>query len=73
MKTYISSDLEQLTLTFLEEGGVQTSTFTDQQEFADFMQEHNVLLLVSNARNYSDLEDSEIVQQYEDLKTSLNI
>ena len=73
MKTYISSDLDQLTLTFLEGGEVKTNTFTDQQEFADFMQEHNVLLLVSNARNYSDLEDSEIVQQYEDLKTSLNI
>lgn len=73
MKTYISSNLDQLTLTFLEEGEVVTNTFTGQQEFANFMREHNILLLVSNARNYTDLEDSEVVQQYEALITSLKV
>lgn len=73
MKTYINSNIIELELTFLEEGEVKTITFTNQQEFVDFIVEHDIFLLVSNARNYSDLTDSEIIQQYENLKTFLNL
>lgn len=73
MKTYINSDIETLTLTYLEQGEVITEVFNTEQELKNFMVEHSIALFVSNARNYNDLPDSEIVQQYEDLKTSLNI
>ena len=72
MKTYINSDIQTLTLTYLEEGEVKTTTFITEQEFKDFLLEHNIPLLVSNARNYSNLEDSEIVEQYTALQTYLN-
>lgn len=73
MKTYIDGNIETLTLTYLEEGEVKTAVFNTEQEFKDFMQEHTVPLLVSNARNYSDLEDTEIVEQYTALQTYFNL
>ena len=72
MKTYINSDVETLTLTYLEEGKVNAIIFETKQEFKAFVLAHNVPLLVSNARNYSDLEDSEIVEQYTALQNYLN-
>lgn len=73
MKTFIGADINNLTLTYLEEGEVINVTFNTEQEYRDFVEEHNVTLLVSNARNYSELQDSEIVEQYIALRNSLNL
>jgi hypothetical protein len=73
MKTFIGADINNLTLTYLEEGEVINVTFNTEQEYRDFVEEHTVTLLVSNARNYSELQDSEIVEQYIALRNSLNL
>jgi hypothetical protein len=73
MKTFIGADINNLTLTYLEEGEVVSVTFNTEQEYRDFVEEHNIILLVSNARNYSELQDNEIVEQYIALRNSLNL
>lgn len=73
MKTFIGADINNLTLTYLEEGEVVSVTFNTEQEYKDFVEEHNIILLVSNARNYSELQDNEIVEQYTALRNSLNL
>lgn len=73
MKTFIGADINNLTLTYLEEGEVTNVTFNTEQEYRAFVEEHNVILLVSNARNYSELQDNEIVEQYAALRNSLNL
>ena len=73
MKTFIGADINNLTLTYLEEGEVTNVTFNTEQEYRAFVEEHNVILLVSNARNYSELQDNEIVEQYTALRNSLNL
>jgi hypothetical protein len=73
MKTFIGADINNLTLTYLEEGEVVSVTFNTEQEYRDFVEEHNIILLVSNARNYSELQDNEIVEQYTALRNSLNL
>ena len=73
MKTFIGADINNLTITYLEEGEVVSVTFNTEQEYRDFVEEHNIILLVSNARNYSELQDNEIVEQYIALRNSLNL
>jgi len=62
-----------LTITYLSHGEVKISTFNTDQEFKDFMTEHNVILSVSTSRNYTEIPDTEIVQNYNALKLRFGI
>ena len=65
MKNYIENS--ELSITYIYIGEVETSEFNDDQEFKDFMLDNNVILLVSESRNYTETPDYEILENYDNL------
>ena len=65
MKNYIENS--ELSITYIYIGEVETSEFNNDQEFKDFMLDNNVILLVSESRNYTETPDYEILENYDNL------
>ena len=55
-------------LTYILQGEVETSVFDTDQEFKYFMLEHDVFLIVSTSREYTEIPDTEIVENYNALQ-----
>jgi hypothetical protein len=74
MITYIDSDIAKLTLTVLKDSEVVVKEFNTEQEFKNYFVDNNILLLVSNARSYNTrISDTQIVQDYSNLKARFNL
>lgn len=74
MITYIDSDIAKLTLTLLKDSEVVVKEFHTEQEFKEYFVDNNILLLVSNARSYNTrISDTQIVQDYSNLKSRFNL
>ena len=64
MKNYISNT--DLSITYTSQGEVETCVFDTDQEFKDFM--YDVFLIVSTSREFTEIPDTEIVENYNALK-----
>ena len=64
MKNYINNTY--LSITYIYQGEVEISVFDTDQEFKDFM--YDVFLIVSTSREYTEIPDTEIVENYNALK-----
>lgn len=74
MITYIDSDITKLSLTVLDDSEVIVKEFDTEQEFKDYFVDNNILLLVSNARSYNTrISDTQIVEDYSNLKSRFNL
>jgi|TARA_B110000285_G_scaffold197094_1_gene228498 hypothetical protein len=71
MKNYINNTY--LSITYILQGEVETSVFDTDQEFKDFMLEHDVFLIVSTSREYTEIPDTEIVENYNALQTRFGL
>jgi len=69
MKNYINNT--ELSITYIFQGEVETSAFDTDQEFKDFM--HDVFLTVSTSREYTEIPDTEIVENYNALRARFGL
>jgi hypothetical protein len=69
MKNYINNT--ELSITYIFQGEVETSVFDTDQEFKDFM--HDVFLTVSTSREYTEIPDTEIVENYNALRARFGL
>ena len=65
MKNYISNT--ELSITYISQGKIKTNVFDTNQEFKEFM--NDVFLIVSTSRKHTETPDTEIVENYNALKS----
>jgi hypothetical protein len=69
MKNYINNT--ELSITYIYQGEVETSVFDTDQEFKDFM--YDVFLIVSTSREFTEIPDTEIVENYNALRARFGL
>ena len=61
----------ELSITYISQGEVETSVFDTDQEFKDFM--YDVFLIVSTSREFTEIPDTEIVENYNALRARFGL